>query len=46
MILSRGDPLIFLNRPISAAFLIVAAFLALLLILPAFRANRKEAFQE
>lgn len=46
MLLSRGDPMVFFTRPISATFLIAAILLFLLLVLPAFRSNRDEAFQE
>ncbi|MBD0417354.1 tripartite tricarboxylate transporter permease [Oryzicola mucosus] len=46
MLLSRGDPMIFVQRPISAVLLAVTAVLILLLVMPAFRSNRKEAFQE
>lgn len=46
MLLSRGDPIIFVERPISATLLLAAAGLLLLLILPKFRSNRSEAFQD
>jgi TctA family transporter len=46
MLLSRGDPTVFLTRPISLAMLIVAAGLLLLIILPNFRKTRAAAFQE
>jgi putative tricarboxylic transport membrane protein len=46
MLLSRGDPTVFLTRPISLAMLIVAACLLLLIILPNFRKTRAAAFQE
>lgn len=46
MLLSRGDPMIFLQRPISATLLAISLVLILLLVLPAFRSNREEAFQE
>jgi putative tricarboxylic transport membrane protein len=41
-----GDPLIFLNRPISCGLLIAAAALCLLVALPTIRSKREEAFQE
>lgn len=46
MMLSRGDPLIFLARPISLALLIVAALLVLVVVLPALRKRRDETFAE
>jgi TctA family transporter len=46
MLLSRGDPTVFLTRPISLAMLIAAAGLLLLIILPNFRKTRAAAFQE
>jgi TctA family transporter len=44
MLLSRGDPLVFLQRPISATMLAIAAFLLVITLLPAIRAKREEAF--
>jgi TctA family transporter len=46
MLLSRGDPLIFFQRPLSLAFLIIAAIVLVLVLLPNFRKVREEAFQE
>jgi len=46
MMISRGDPTVFLTRPISLAMLLMAAFLLLLTIAPAVRHKREEAFQE
>ena len=46
MLLSRGDPSVFITRPISAGLLIVTAILLLLMVLPNFRRKREEAFQE
>jgi TctA family transporter len=46
MTLSRGDPMIFLERPISAAMLVVAALAMLAIVLPAVRATRAKAFVE
>jgi TctA family transporter len=44
--ISSGDPMIFINRPISLGLLIAAAVLVLLVALPAIRSKREEAFQE
>jgi putative tricarboxylic transport membrane protein len=43
---SRGDPMIFLQRPISCGLLIVAIVILVLVVLPAVRRKREEAFQE
>jgi TctA family transporter len=46
MLLSRGDPTVFFTRPLSLVMLIMAGLLLLLIIAPAFRKTRAEAFQE
>ncbi len=46
MLLGRGDPMVFLTRPLSLTFLIMAALLLLVVILPAIRRARTEAFKE
>jgi putative tricarboxylic transport membrane protein len=46
MRISGGDPMIFLNRPISLGLLVAAAILLLIVALPAIRRSRQEAFQE
>jgi TctA family transporter len=46
MLLSQGDPRIFLSSPISIAFLLVAAFLVVSMIFPQVRARRDEAIEE
>jgi TctA family transporter len=46
MRISGGDPMIFLNRPISLGLLVAAALLLVLVALPAIRSRRDEAFQE
>jgi putative tricarboxylic transport membrane protein len=46
MVLSFGDPMIFLQRPISLCILIACAALILLIVVPQFRTTRNEAFQE
>jgi TctA family transporter len=45
MLMARGNPSIFIERPISATMLGLAAVLLVLMILPAFRRNREVAFQ-
>jgi len=46
MVLSFGDPAIFVERPISLAILLPTLALLLLIIAPQFRQTREEAFQE
>jgi TctA family transporter len=46
MIISRGDPTIFLTRPLSAALLVAAAAAVAVAVLPAIRRKREEVFQE
>ena len=46
MMISFGDPSVFLTRPISAGFLIAAAALIVAIALPTLRAKRDEAMQE
>ena len=46
MRISSGDPMIFVNRPISLGLLIAAAILLTIVALPAIRRSREEAFQE
>ena len=46
LIVSHGDPTVFVTRPISLTLLIMAALLLLLVVLPAFRKTRAEAFTE
>ena len=46
LVLSRGDPMIFIERPISAVLLILTALMIALIVVPQFRKSRMEAFQE
>jgi putative tricarboxylic transport membrane protein len=46
MVLSRGDPMIFVTRPLSLVLLVMAAAVVLLVALPTFRKTRETAFQE
>jgi TctA family transporter len=46
MRISGGDPMIFLNRPISLGLLLAALVLLALVMLPNFRRGREKAFQE
>jgi TctA family transporter len=46
LLISRGDPMVFFNRPISATFLILTILLLIVMILPAVRKKREVAYQE
>ena len=45
MIISRGDPSVFLTRPISASLLILAALIIVVAVLPSVRRKREVVFQ-
>ena len=46
MLISRGDPSVFVTRPISAVMLAMAVGLLLIIVAPSVRKTREEAFQE
>ena len=46
MLLSRGDAMVFLQRPISLGLLVTTAILLVLMALPNLRKAREEAFTE
>lgn len=46
MLLSRGDPTVFVIRPLSLSLLLLAAGLILIMLLPRFRRTRHVAFSE
>lgn len=46
MVLSRGDPLVFVERPISATMLGLAVIGLIVVLLPSIRKKREEAFTE
>ena len=46
LLLSRGDPMVFLTRPISLTLLCIATFLLVLVASPSIKKKREEAFQE
>jgi TctA family transporter len=46
MLLSRGDPLTFVTRPISLGLLIAAAALLAIVLAPALQKKREEVFVE
>ncbi|MEQ1880272.1 MAG: tripartite tricarboxylate transporter permease [Burkholderiales bacterium] len=46
MTLSRGDPTVFVSRPLSLGLLLAALALLILIVVPAVSKKREEAFQE
>src|SRR5258707_11234722 len=46
MLLARGNPAVFVTRPLSLALLLIALALLIVVVLPAVRKKREEAFQE
>jgi putative tricarboxylic transport membrane protein len=46
MVLSRGDPMVFIERPISATMLALAVIGLIVVLLPSIRKKREEAFTE
>ena len=46
MLLSRGDPGVFVQRPLSLMLLLIALGLLIAVVLPAVRKKREQAFQE
>jgi TctA family transporter len=46
LLLSRGNPMVFVQRPISATLLALAVLAILAVSIPAFSKTREEAFKE
>jgi TctA family transporter len=46
MLISRGDPMVFVRRPISATLLALAVLAMCTVLIPAFSKTREEAFKE
>ncbi len=46
LLISQGDPAVLVDRPISAVLFAASAILLVMMVLPAFRKKREEAFQE
>jgi len=46
MIISGGNPVVFVTRPISAGLLVLAAVLLVVVLLPMIRRHREEVFEE
>ena len=46
LVISRGDPMVFVERPISATLLVLTVVVIALIVLPQIRKSREEAFQE
>ena len=46
LLISKGNPMVFAQRPISATFLVLAVLLIIVLAAPMIRSKREEVFQE
>ena len=46
LLMSKGSPLVLVTRPISATLLVVSAVALVVVMLPALRRKREEAFRE
>jgi TctA family transporter len=46
LVIARGDPMVFLERPISATLLAITVLIVALIVLPQIRKSREAAFQE
>jgi putative tricarboxylic transport membrane protein len=46
MIISRGDPMVFVTRPISAVLIFLAAAVLIVVLLPSVAKKREEVFLE
>jgi len=46
LLISQGDPAVLIERPISAVLFAASAILLVMMVLPAFRKKREEAFQD
>ncbi|MCS0496298.1 tripartite tricarboxylate transporter permease [Ancylobacter mangrovi] len=46
LLISHGDPMVFLQRPISLSFLVMTVLLLLVLVAPMIRVTRERAFEE
>jgi putative tricarboxylic transport membrane protein len=46
LLLSRGDPLVLVKRPISAVLLALSVLALCAVLLPTFKKTREEAFKE
>jgi len=46
LLISRGDPTVFITRPISAGFMIATVLFLLVMVVPAVRKKREEALKE
>jgi TctA family transporter len=46
MIISRGDPMVFVTRPIRATLLALSVIVLVIVLLPSVRKKREEVFVE
>jgi TctA family transporter len=44
LLISRGDPTVFFTRPISLSFMILTAFIFFIMVAPAIRKKKEEAY--
>jgi putative tricarboxylic transport membrane protein len=46
LLISRGDPTVFFTRPISLSFMLLSAFVLIIMIVPQMRKKKEEAIHE
>jgi TctA family transporter len=46
LLISHGDPMVFVERPISLSFLVLTFLLLIVLVAPMIRMTRERAFEE
>ena len=45
MLISRGDPTVFFTRPISGTFMVLSILILIVMILPAIRQKKNQAYE-
>ena len=46
LLISRGDPSVFFTRPISLGFMIASVLILVVMVLPAIRRKKTQAYEE
>jgi TctA family transporter len=46
LLISRGDPTVFFTRPIAGTFMVLSILLIIIMILPAIRKKKEQAYEE
>jgi putative tricarboxylic transport membrane protein len=46
LLISRGDPTVFFTRPISLTFMLLSAFVLIIMIVPQMRKKKEQAIHE